>query len=314
MPFFMSLGGNKDRGTTNPKLITMRFPNNTMIKSNDWYHKPGNTSSWSRSSNRALLNRIRRKSGLTNNCHAPAPAPAPAPEPNTNNKGVLFQFPQATGSDQHQFPDDKNNFQHSSSTFSVRNSQEGSYGGENPFLISFTDEEINKLTDSINIDNLSLYDTSSNNYKTSNINIPFADISFGHGLSFIGTSPEFFLDFDFSHNSIPYTLQGNIIDYIEYLYTNYQKTPFFKEMITTLDNKHLYNDNNYIFDNGKNTATLFWAYYTSNFSDNRNRKWYAINTNTTNSLDYFNSDLPITSSSFYTAIDLSNLIFSQDVL
>ena len=58
--FFTTLGGTRGRGATIPPLITMRFPNNTMIKSNDWYHKPGNTASWSRSSNRALLNHIRR--------------------------------------------------------------------------------------------------------------------------------------------------------------------------------------------------------------------------------------------------------------
>ena len=60
MPFFMTLGGTRGRGATVPPLITMRFPNNTMIKSNDWSHKPGNRTSWSRSSNRALLNHIRR--------------------------------------------------------------------------------------------------------------------------------------------------------------------------------------------------------------------------------------------------------------
>ena len=56
----MTLGGSKGRGATNPPLITMKVPNNTMIKSNDWYHKSGNTSSWSRTSNRGLLNHIRR--------------------------------------------------------------------------------------------------------------------------------------------------------------------------------------------------------------------------------------------------------------
>ena len=58
--FFTTFGGTRGRGATNPPLIKMRSPNNTMIKTNDWYHKPGNRASWSRSSNRALLNHIRR--------------------------------------------------------------------------------------------------------------------------------------------------------------------------------------------------------------------------------------------------------------
>ena len=58
--FFSTIGGSKGRGATNPPLIQMKFQNNTMIKSNDWYHKPGNRASWSRSSNLALLNHIRR--------------------------------------------------------------------------------------------------------------------------------------------------------------------------------------------------------------------------------------------------------------
>jgi len=58
--FFTTFGGTSGRGATNPPLIKMAFQNNVMIKSNDWYHKPGNRASWSRTSNRAILNRIKR--------------------------------------------------------------------------------------------------------------------------------------------------------------------------------------------------------------------------------------------------------------
>ena len=116
------------------------------------------------------------------------------------------------------------------------------------------------------------------------------------------------LDFYFIYNSTQYTLQANIINYIGNLYTNYRYTPYFYEMINTLTNKNLYIDNDLIFNEGTNKEKLFWAYYTNGFSNNSNRKWYAINTSTTNILDYFNSD-QITSTSIYTARDLSNTIF-----
>ena len=44
------LGGSKCRTGGPPYLITMQYPQNTVIKTNDLYFKPGNRSSWARRS------------------------------------------------------------------------------------------------------------------------------------------------------------------------------------------------------------------------------------------------------------------------
>ena len=45
------LGGSKGRSLGGPPyLITMQYPQNTLIKTNDWYYKPGNRASWARRS------------------------------------------------------------------------------------------------------------------------------------------------------------------------------------------------------------------------------------------------------------------------
>ena len=45
------LGGSKGRPTGPPYILSqMHFTNNTIIKTNDWYYKPGDRASWSRRS------------------------------------------------------------------------------------------------------------------------------------------------------------------------------------------------------------------------------------------------------------------------
>ena len=43
------LGGAKGRGQ-GPTLYSMTFSNNQIIKTNDWYYKPGSSASWARRS------------------------------------------------------------------------------------------------------------------------------------------------------------------------------------------------------------------------------------------------------------------------
>ena len=45
-----SLGGSKGRPTGGPYLNTMVYSHNTLIKTNDWYYKPGSRASWARRS------------------------------------------------------------------------------------------------------------------------------------------------------------------------------------------------------------------------------------------------------------------------
>ena len=61
MPFFNTLGGSQGRVATKPSLVTFQFTRNVHFKSNDWYHKPGDRSSWSRSSSGNLLNAVKRR-------------------------------------------------------------------------------------------------------------------------------------------------------------------------------------------------------------------------------------------------------------
>jgi hypothetical protein len=57
MPNFLpTLGGSKGRSSQGPYIVNMVFQHNTIIKTNDWYHKPHNRASWSRSTNRAIAN------------------------------------------------------------------------------------------------------------------------------------------------------------------------------------------------------------------------------------------------------------------
>jgi hypothetical protein len=44
------LGGSKGRPTGPPYLLPMQFSYNMLIKTNDWYYKPGNRASWARRS------------------------------------------------------------------------------------------------------------------------------------------------------------------------------------------------------------------------------------------------------------------------
>ena len=55
------LGGSKGRGQ-GPTFITMQFSHNQIIKTNDWYFKPGDRSSWARKSKASAGGGLGRKS------------------------------------------------------------------------------------------------------------------------------------------------------------------------------------------------------------------------------------------------------------
>ncbi len=65
------IGGSKGRSATpivyaGPRLgwgpfLIKPYAHNIFIKSNDWYHVPNNTASWSRCQNRGLRNKINRR-------------------------------------------------------------------------------------------------------------------------------------------------------------------------------------------------------------------------------------------------------------
>ena len=44
-----SLGGSKGRSTGGPYLLDMKFTRK-VVKTNDWYYKPGSSASWARRS------------------------------------------------------------------------------------------------------------------------------------------------------------------------------------------------------------------------------------------------------------------------
>jgi len=58
-----SLGGSKGRPTGSNGIITMKFTNNQIYKTNDWYYKPHTASgaSWSRSQSGGTGNAVRRR-------------------------------------------------------------------------------------------------------------------------------------------------------------------------------------------------------------------------------------------------------------
>ena len=43
------LGGSKGRGQ-GPTFLPLKYSYNTVVKTNDWYYKPGNRASWSKRS------------------------------------------------------------------------------------------------------------------------------------------------------------------------------------------------------------------------------------------------------------------------
>ena len=45
-----NLGGSKGRPTGPPYLLPMQYSYNLVVKTNDWYYKPGNRASWARRS------------------------------------------------------------------------------------------------------------------------------------------------------------------------------------------------------------------------------------------------------------------------
>ena len=58
-----SLGGSGCRSTGGNPIITMKYTNNQIIKTNDWYYKPHTASgaSWSRSQSGSVGRAVKRR-------------------------------------------------------------------------------------------------------------------------------------------------------------------------------------------------------------------------------------------------------------
>ena len=247
------------------------------------------------------------------------------------------------------FPLGYSNFDAGTNAFrvgTVRGSSQ--FGSTNAFLFSFDFSNINIFNGGggkfdFSLNEVSIFATNGEMGMKPSGFIGGLDISvatkngkvaaFGKELTFMGASPSDsnILSFNekvnlMDHGEVSAVTQGNIIKHIASLWgtTESVDPAQWPSIYATLkQNPHLYERNFGVSpeptspDTSLNYAKLFWAYYTNGFINDDNRLWIGISDHGDDDFDHTFTD-PIdghttTSSSTYTAIDLSSTIFNNDV-